>query len=196
MTTPLPSSHTIIHNPVNMLRANGSLHRSRRPNHHNGRMNSGQRHSSMGRRQSTNPASSASTNEENPFSDSRSYGSYGQITGVIPVIVAPNNAVSQEPHGRPALTNETGSAFNFSTTESLFTDLLPPESVEHDAAASWSVDSETLDTPQYGQQHPDYMEVDYMPGSLNGAGNPASEQSWSKTSGKPCPPMPYADHHG
>lgn len=150
----------------------------------------------MGRRRSTNPASPSSTNEEIPFSDSGSYGSYGQVTGVVPVIVAPNSQVLHEAHDRPALTNETVSAINFSTTASCFSDLASSESFQRDAAAWYTSYNGGIDTSQYELQHPDYMVVDRVPGSLNGVGDPDSEHSWSKTLGTPCRFVQYADHNG
>ena len=178
-----------------MLRAHGSTPRSCPPTHH-GRTSPVQRHSLMRRRQSTNPASSGTTNEEVRFSGSGSYGSYGQVTGVVPVIVATNNELSYEAHGRPARTNETVSVVNFPTTEPFFSDLGSSESFQRDAAAWDTTDNEGNDTLQYEPQFSDYMMVDDVPRSLNGIGNHSSEQSWSKTLGRPCQLVLYADHNG
>ena len=194
-TAPLPSSQTVINNPVNMLRAHGLLPGSRPPNHH-GRTIPVPRHSFIDRRQSMNPASSGFSNDEIPSSDSRSFGSCGQGTSVVPVIIDPNNEVSHEAHGRPAVTNETASAVHFSPEESWFSEFAPFKSFQQDPAALCITNNEGIDTSQYEPQDSGYMMVDHVPGPQNGAGDHGSEQSWSKMSRQPRRLIPYADHHG
>ena len=171
-----------------MLRARGSLPRNRHPNHHE-RTSPVHRQSLMETLQSTNTASADSSNEGNPFSDTWSFLSYGQITGNSPVITGPtNNEVWHEAHRIPALTNEMVSAINYSTTGRSHSDLSSPESSQHGAAAWQLMGSEGVVFPPYVNN--------YVHASLNGMDNPDSERSWGKKPGKPYRLILCADRYG